>query len=124
MGKISQLMEDMRAEHNSKSEFAHEIIYYCKQGKISFIRGYDIHIYINDFSLSRLVASYDNPTGMQLHCTKLMNADMLERYGHPPYVPTKINTDILIDTYGYEYNIPLEELIKHGAKEIKDHEAD
>lgn len=28
MGKISQLMEDMKAEHNSKSEFAHEIIYY------------------------------------------------------------------------------------------------
>lgn len=108
MGKIKDIIEKMNQRINTDKNFKSELLEACEDGLVIFQKGHAIrstffYVYIVVGPIKRSIGEYAPAHGC---------------YGEPM-------VDLLVvcdGNYNSYYTVSLDELIKHGAKEIKEDE--
>lgn len=117
MGKIKDIINEFKQKLNEKQLYIDELLFACKEGYVKYklnCRDWNanvICVYVCIGNLSKVIGIYA-PKCTEGHF--IVN--------HQKYVDENILTNTLVVSGDVYYQVSLEELIKHGAKEIKEDE--
>lgn len=114
MGKINDIVSDFKNKLNMKQIFEEELLEACKEGFVTFKYGYEFNapvIYVNIAKgyLSKNIGQYQPKMKPGLFIVDFKK-----------FIDNNILTNTLVGSDDVYYPISLAELIKHGAKEIKE----
>lgn len=117
MGKIKDIIHEFEQKLNEKQLYIDELLLACKEGYVKYKLNCKhwnanvISVYVSIGNLSKVIGIYAPK------CTECHFIVNLQKY-----VDENILTNTLVDSNEVDYPISLDELIKHGAKEIKEDE--
>lgn len=115
MGKIKDIINEFKQKLNEKQLCIDELLFACKEGYVKYKLNCKhwnanvISVYVSIGNLGKVIGIY----APKCHQGRFI-------VNHEKYVDENILTNTLVDSNEVDYPISLDELIKHGAKEVKE----